>query len=389
MHENILRQQSAFLKTHGVAMTTSELRHTVSTVLALQTLYYEDPISEARVEFNDPDFWRDLSPGNSADPTQLAFALSSLARPSEIVSAPNNASAHLLCEQGYAIGVPPPPSSRICALCASLVQLLAQLEAAGLPPQFLFVYNAPWLLLEEQWSSALLTGILGWDSVMEADMNCWALRKPTTPSSSLSPLSFPSSRAPSYIGANFGESHRDQRYSSCHTSDGQPTSLNVWIPFNASGATALNGAMRVLPIPQDAFYFSPTHLAHMDTSISLAQAVTQSAAASAVLECSTGTACVWSPALVHWGGSCSAESPVEPRASIAATFRMKSALPSVFGSGNGGGESSSASATGPPPLVRGDLFSLSLPRRLAYVAKSLLSYSHWHPGFPGIRLAAA
>ena len=40
------------------------------------------------------------------------------------------------------------------------------------------------------------------------------------------------------------------------------------------------------------------------------------------------------------------------------------------------------------PLLLHQLSALPLQRRLAYVAKAVLAYSHWHPGFPGVELAA-
>ena len=173
-----------------------------------------------------------------------------------------------------------------------------------------------------------------------------------------------------YVGGNFSASHRDQKYSSCHSDDGTPTSVNLWFPFNASGATATNGAMRVLPIPHDDFFYSPAHPAHLNTKISVESAEDD---AVQILECSSGTACMWSPALIHWGGGCEASAADEPRASIAVTFRHSAAPPSEFGA-------NPAPPSGPPPLVRADLNNLVLSRRLAYVAKGILAYSHWHPG---------
>jgi hypothetical protein len=38
-------------------------------------------------------------------------------------------------------------------------------------------------------------------------------------------------------------------------------------------------------------------------------------------------------------------------------------------------------------MILADLNDLTLQRRLAYVAKGLLAYSHHFPGFPGLNLA--
>jgi hypothetical protein len=239
------------------------------------------------------------------------------------------------------------------------------------------VFNAAWQLLEEHWAGPA-TAALGEGSFMEADMNCWALRREPQEGA-----------ASAYVGANFGVSHRDQAFSACHCKDtGAPTSVNLWTPFNASGAMADNGAMRVLPSCADDFFFSPEHPLHFETAASLA--VEGAREAVRVLQCGAGAACLWSPALVHWGGGCAFGAAGEPRESLAVTFRGARAPRSQFGAASsisgGGGEPGSS---GPEPMLRSALDSLSLPKRLAYVAKGLLSYSHWHPGFPGVALAKA
>jgi hypothetical protein len=38
-------------------------------------------------------------------------------------------------------------------------------------------------------------------------------------------------------------------------------------------------------------------------------------------------------------------------------------------------------------MLLAHLDALPLARRLAYVAKGLLAYSHWFPGFPGVQLS--
>ncbi|KAL7549764.1 hypothetical protein ACHAWF_013029 [Thalassiosira exigua] len=378
MRNNLLRQHEAYKRRHGVPMPPAEVAHMNETIFALQSMYYEDPPGPGsdltRTALNSIEWWRETFPSHRFGSEELREALAQASRDrkeGEATGVDHNGrdrregAIESLCEQGFFIGEVPSP--RIVALCAALADALAELERARLPPNFVFVFNEAWLLLDEHWSAAA-ADILGPDCIMEADMNVWALRSPEKGS------------AP-YIGANFGASHRDQTYSACHSDDGTPTSVNFWSPLNPSGATADNGAMRVLPVPYDEYFFSPGDPVHMNTKVSLDGAPES---AVDILECSSGTACVWSPALVHWGGNCEANLDVEPRASMAVTFRSKSAPPSVFGTPGAGGGVSPAS--GPPPLARGDLHDLTLARRLAYVAKGVLAFSHWHPGFPGINL---
>jgi hypothetical protein len=209
----------------------------------------------------------------------------------------------------------------------------------------------------------------------QADMNCWALRHET----------LADGVSAHYVGGNFGSSHRDQRYSACHSSaDGSPQSLNVWCAFNPSGATRCNGAMRVIPIDSDDFFYSPSHDLHMDTATALSSDGGLALTSQVVLESARGQPCMWTPSLVHWGAPCCRDCPNEPRCSIAATFRSRHAPASVFGTYEAIG--AAAASGGPPPLLRSQLDNISLTRRLAYVAKGLLAYSHWHPGFPGINL---
>jgi hypothetical protein len=213
---------------------------------------------------------------------------------------------------------------------------------------------------------------------MQADMNCWALRPDPAPTHD--------GARECYVGGNFGASHRDQRYSASHSpADGSPQSVNVWCAFNPSGATRCNGAMRVIPIHSDDFFFSPSHDLHMDTATSLAFDNGRAHDAAVVLHAARGQTCMWSPSLIHWGGSCSHSSAHEPRSSIAVTFRSSDAPCSIFGALER--TDSTPPSGGPTPLLRHQLHNLSLQKRLAFVAKGLLAYSHWHPGFPGLTLA--
>ncbi len=207
-------------------------------------------------------------------------------------------------------------------------------------------------------------------------MNCWALRREIIQVGGNA----------HYVGNNFGASHRDQRYSACHSdADGSPYSVNVWCAFNPSGASSCNGAMRVIPIHSDDYFYCSSNDLHMDTAASLSFDNGRARDTAVVLESKRGQVCIWTPSLIHWGGSCSHASAKEPRASIAVTFRSKDAPASVFGAHDGG--ASKVPSGGPPPLLREHLNNLHLQRRLAYVAKAILAYSHWHPGFPGVNLS--
>jgi hypothetical protein len=387
MKDNLARQQAAYAKLHnGEPMPHSMVKHAVTQMFALQSLLFEDAIdeSDALPKLYDVEYWHTLVPESSTDPDGLCIALlsrvkedngnnvasvSTLTPSSSVVSDDNAVVRSLLREEGYCI-LPPAnvaASTAVSKLCKELVRIQTSLQAEGLPPQFIYVYNAPWQLLAEHWTGPA-TAALGEDSILEADMNCWVLRRMSTTSTVEVP----------YIGANFAASHRDQIYSACHDDDGECTSVNLWTPYNVGGATSDNGAMRVLPCTSDDFFYCPDHPLHLQTSASLESE--GAAEAVVTLTCASGDACLWSPSLIHWGGSCNADATDEPRQSLAATFRSASAPRSQFG----GGDNSTA---GPGPMILADLNDLTLQRRLAYVAKGLLAYSHHFPGFPGLTLA--
>lgn len=360
-------------------MPQSMVKHALKQMFALQSFLFDDDIveSDALSKFYNVEYWHTLVPESSTDSDELRIALLSrvmevddnnVASECKSTLKPSFSVRNLLREQGYCT-LPPAnvaASTGISKLCKELVSIQTAIQAEGLPPQFIYVYNASWQLLAEHWRGPATTA-LGKDSILEADMNCWALRRMST-------VEVP------YIGANFAASHRDQIYSACHDDDGECTSVNLWTPYNVGGATSENGAMRVLPCPSDDFFYCPDHPLHLQTTVSLRSE--GAAEAVVTLTCASGDACLWSPSLIHWGGSCNADATDEPRQSLAATFRSASAPPSQFG---GGGDS--MAAAGPGPMILADLNDLTLQRRLAYVAKGLLAYSHHFPGFPGLNLA--
>lgn len=213
-----------------------------------------------------------------------------------------------------------------------LVAAVRRLAAAGWPPAFLLVFDDVWTLLDGCF--AVAAELLGGDVVLESDVNCWALR----------------AGAPreNYVGRGFSAPHRDLAYDRCHDADGAPQSLSLWVPLTA--ATRDNGCMRV---------------------------VARGAADGTALVAGAGDVCCWEPSLLHWAGAC--EAGEVPRVSIGATFRRADAPASRFG----GPSAADPSRAGPPPASRAAARDLPLATRLSYVAKALVAYAHWYPGFPG------
>ena len=139
-----------------------------------------------------------------------------------------------------------------------------------------------------------------------------------------------------YIGSNFGSAHRDMRFDQCHSpagpgvglgagtglsatgcgtggcgaaagaaaggggggeQAGRLNSANLWVPVNAAGATARNGAMRVLPVSWDPWFARPGAPEHMASDGREA-----ASPGVRVLAAGPGAAVLWKPCLLHWWG---------------------------------------------------------------------------------------
>ena len=72
MIENLARQQAAYLKSHGVPMTPLQNAHALATMLALQSLYFEDSESDARPELSCASFYKSIAPNSTIDPQSLS-----------------------------------------------------------------------------------------------------------------------------------------------------------------------------------------------------------------------------------------------------------------------------------------------------------------------------
>mmetsp|Transcript_8380 Transcript_8380/g.13584 ORF Transcript_8380/g.13584 Transcript_8380/m.13584 type:complete len:382 (-) Transcript_8380:40-1185(-) len=371
MLENLKRQEAV--------LPTIDRAKTLEMLFQLQTLYFGD--DEAVAKYGKSAYWDDLATGGGERlmccRTVDADAVPADNNPNQQrdVDTQNTPMALLsnllenIASKGYHV-LPPPPNRREGRNQSSTAfsSTLEALANAGWPPQFLLMYDETWELLKDA-----VRGIVGdecdWDNVtIESDVNIWSLRD-------CPPGTY-------YIGGNFINPHRDMVYDACHDEDERPTSLSVWIPLNPSGATESNGCMRVLPIESDDFFYCPQHPRHSMNS----EYTDEDAEKLTVAQFGCG---VWDPSCVHWGGSYEADqSDQEPRSSLAFTIRLggKAADFGTSASRIPGGTSSpsdQAEETGPKACLVKNCDKGGPKRRLQVVAKSLLSYSHHWPGFPG------
>ena len=202
---------------------------------------------------------------------------------------------------------------------AALHETVLRLRAAGWPPAFLLVYDEVWVDLIDPLFEAFET-LLGEGCTMADDVNVWALRRPVETAGKAAV------GTAAYSGQNFGRPHRDMAYARCHRDDEQRCScLNAWVPLNPSGATARNGAMRLLPRQHDAGFEG--------SCVTAAKEWLHSPLAH-VAEVPAGSIVTWAPCVVHWGGACDPSAAEEPRVSVAATFCASDA-PAVYGVADG------------------------------------------------------
>ena len=174
-----MRQKASFLKLHGIPMSDLILKHTVTQLIELQSLYFEDGTS---CDLTNPLFWERLCPQLHVG----VLSLSALLAEGEECRLPDTANeAHeisllkpRLAVNGFTV-VP----ARLrhedegAALNVSLCLGLDQLALAGIPPAFILVYDEAWAVVDSQWGRVAEQLLDGEECVMEPDINVWHLRR--------------------------------------------------------------------------------------------------------------------------------------------------------------------------------------------------------------------
>ena len=120
---------------------------------------------------------------------------------------------------------------------------------------------------------------------------------------------------------------------------------------------------QVVPARDDPQFTQSDHPHHMEPTRTMREGTARPQPAAA------GEALLWKPNAIHWGAPCE-PGCATPRVSIAMEFTATDE-----GGGGGGGASIRRSE------LRGA--GLGMARRLRLVARSLLTYAHWHPRFEG------
>jgi hypothetical protein len=255
MAETLQLQQQRYEELYGVPMTEQQISTNYKLLVCLQGLYFQD--EESVKMFSDTDYWEDLSDGH----LHVTTSGLNIKKTAKFESC-SSAEQEKLDSQGCAILRSVHIRSELFPI---LQQTIRNLVAHKWPPSFIFLYDEVWTeLIEPLWD--VYNHLLGEGCWMESDLNCWCLRIPKSERDAASGIPH---KAGNYIGANFGNAHRDMRYDACHGDDEKFTSLNAWVAINPAGATTENGCMRVIPLENDDFFYSPDHPYHMNTAKAL------------------------------------------------------------------------------------------------------------------------
>ena len=430
MLENLRRQEESYpLFNNGSSMPASVKASTLEVLQELEGMYFGD--KDAIEKFGNHDYWVNVIADGMlsiSNPSQCSLrdagdviegnsrgkndCHDNIAATPPIIENINDGKKTLsattlkesIASRGFHVSSPPSQSSSTentgldtDHLSMAIAQTLESLRSKGWPPQFLLLYDEIWMLLKQTCEGDEYQSFFAVKDdnnneriILEPDVNIWSLRKPDDKNDESC------SSEGRYIGGNFVHPHRDMIYSACHDVEDceAATALSVWIPLNLSGATESNGCMRVVPIENDDFFYSPLHprhvenAAHYGDNVAVDNAVEDSTIKHVKIVCPQFGSTAWDPTCIHWGGACEPNAVEEPRTSLAFTIRQGSAKRSEFSvnvakrQGNKDDIQPQSQQTGPSAVSVCNAEKGGMKRRLQVVAKALLSYSHHWPGMP-------
>jgi len=267
---------------------------------------------------------------------------------------------------GYFTAEPPSEGGR-SADAACSAQAVKAVTAAGWPPVFALVYDAPWRLLCAAAGLADATGILGKaPGRLEPSAFIWALQP--QPPAGAGEVDAAGDGGPGRRG--FGLPHRDYSYHEAHdAATGEANILNLWVAL--TDATVDSGCLWLVPRPLDAHYDKPEAFAHTRAATPADHVepgqvrVRFKLGAVRPASVRAGGVVGWCN-VIHFGGACSPW-VAEPRMSVAMTMKRR---------GTAGTHLDDAALEELlEGLGRGEL---PMAHRLRLIAKSILLYKDWY-----------
>lgn len=277
--------------------------------------------------------------------------------------------------------------SSLAPLLEAMYEAAAALRAAGWPPAFVFALPGAWKVIDRLFIP--MEALLGEGCEMDPSVFCWIAHRPaplnapstagstatnggsgSAPDAASAATAQPEPKKKPAAGANFGVPHRDFTcLQSLRKSDGAPNLLSIWLPLCA--VTTENGCMMVVPKPLDRHFHKRWAYAHMRPALppdeeegdnGATEVRFELAAARPLAPLAAGSIAAWVGNLIHWGTCCMPDTAAPTRTSVGFNFlRQGERLQS-----------------GAPSLSRAAARALSLPERLAIIARSLLAYSPWY-----------
>jgi len=299
--------------------------------------------------FEKPEYWQTMSEGLHISENPVASHHGKATATKQAIDAAHQ----LLDEKGFFAlrEMEWTPALPFAAIKATLKKL----KSHGWPSVFVLLFDEMWQLVDSLYDH--FTAFLGPNPSFELDYYCWALE--AGPSAG-------------YVGAHFPRPHRDVSFKDSTFPNGTYRHLGAWIPL--VDVNPQNGCMQVLPKDCDPLFNTSDVEHHMEcatlapssSEIEWEEEYQPHVACAEAVPAPAGSLLTWAANLIHWSAPCEA-SQAEPRISVATTFYRE-----------GEGESSEQGI-----LYRHQLPSVNLRKRLQIVARAMIMYHHWHPGFKG------
>ena len=259
----------------------------------------------------------------------------SILAPTEVAS--NSSAKHVpeLAENGYVWGEVVVPSDETSALRSGIEALIK----AQWPPACIFVSDVAWRVIDMLFTHAEV--LLGGECVLEPSVAAFKLEAAAS--------------GKRYMGNNFGVPHRDYSLRDAVNKNGSTQILSLWIPLNR--VTETNGCMYIVSKKDD-----------KDGGVGdVAKSMPEvpRGAAKPLAPVDPGTLLAWAGNTIHWGSACQADSPNDPRVSVAFVFRKR-------------GDAEASADARCAPLTRDEARATTLEKRLEIIHHAIGVFEHWY-----------
>ena len=278
----------------------------------------------------DADYWNGILAAHGC-----SISAHGVVAPTETSSQSSAKHVPELAENGYVWGGVIVPSDETSALRLGIEALVS----AQWPPACIFVSDVAWRVIDMLFAHAEV--LLGGECVLEPSVAAFKLEAAAS--------------GKRYIGNNFGVPHRDYSLQDAVNKDGSTQILSLWLPLNR--VTETNGCMYIVSKKDD------EDGGVGDVAKSAPEVPRGSAKPLAPVD--PGTLLAWAGNTIHWGSACQADSPNDPRVSVAFVFRKR-------------GDAEASADTRCAPLSRDQARATTLEKRLEIIHHAIGVFEHWY-----------